>query len=67
MKSIKLRLREDMVKKLALFMCALLLWVGIRARAEAFPQTPLGLYGEGDVVGFIGDSITYASYAPLSY
>lgn len=67
MKSIELRLEEDMVKKLALFMCALLLWVGIRARAEAFPQAPLGLYGEGDVVGFIGDSITYASYAPLSY
>ncbi len=64
---IKFPMIKKHVKKLALFLCILSLGPGMSARAASFSPSPLDFYSDGECVGFIGDSITYASYTPLSY
>ncbi len=43
-------------------------WAAVVIRAEASASAPeLSLYEDGDIVGFIGDSITHVTYSSLSY
>lgn len=52
--------------KLSLILC-LLLPQGMPVQAEPLSSDSPDFYSNNEVVGFIGDSITYASYTPLSY
>ncbi len=52
--------------KLSLILC-LLLPQGMPVQAEPLSSASPDFYSNNEVVGFIGDSITYASYTPLSY
>lgn len=52
--------------KLSLILCLLLLQ-GMPVQAEPLSSASPDFYSNNEVVGFIGDSITYASYTPLSY
>lgn len=51
--------------KLSLILCLLL--QGMPVQAEPLSSASPDFYSNNEVVGFIGDSITYASYTPLSY
>lgn len=47
-------------------MCTVCLWTEARVQAKAAGE-PLSFYEDGDVVGFIGDSITHVDYNRLGY
>lgn len=56
-----------MIKNLFALVCLLLLGQKLPVRAASPTSSPLDFYNDGKVIGFIGDSITYASYTNLSY
>lgn len=45
---------------------AVCFWMGMKEDVSASSE-PFSFYEDGDVVGFIGDSITHVTYDPLSY
>lgn len=53
--------------KLLLVLCILSLFAGADIRAEAAGAETFSFYEDGDVVGFIGDSVTHATYIPFAY
>lgn len=55
------------VRKIRAVLCALCFCMGIGTQTAAAPADPLSFFQEGDVVGFIGDSITHAVYTPVNY
>lgn len=50
-----------------LFFCLFFLWAGSGIQAEASVPEDFSLYEDGEVVGFIGDSITHATRTSSSY
>lgn len=55
------------VKKLCLVLLMLCFCMRLETQAEAAQGESLTFFQEGDVVGFIGDSITHAVYTPVNY
>ncbi len=61
---------KNTIRKIRLLLCALCLCIGIRAKAAQMLEdsvVPFTFYEDGDVVGFIGDSITHAKYCDVNY
>ena len=56
--SVKKWMAGGLVLACALYLCVM----GVQAEPDAFT-----FYEDGDVVGFIGDSITHAEYTPVNY
>lgn len=52
---------------LRLLFCMVCIGMGMFLKTEAAEAVPFSLYEDGDIVGCIGDSITHATYTPLSY
>ncbi|MCI9141690.1 MAG: hypothetical protein HFH87_03590 [Lachnospiraceae bacterium] len=54
------------IRTIIMALLAVCLWSGTKGSASAATE-PLSFYEDGDVVGFIGDSITHVKYSSLSY
>ncbi|MGN0168089.1 MAG: GDSL-type esterase/lipase family protein [Acetatifactor sp.] len=62
-----MKLTKKAVKGMLVLLCIFCLCMGSCMRAEASPSEKFSFYEDGDVVGFIGDSITHAIYTPVNY
>ncbi len=63
------RMKPQSFLFLRLLFCIVCFGIGMgkELKTEAAEGEPLSLYSDGDIVGCIGDSITHATYTPLSY
>lgn len=57
---------KKLMTNILILLCMVCLCAGMGAQAAAEPD-PFTFYEDGDVIGFIGDSITHAEYTPVNY
>lgn len=58
---------KDRIKKILILLCAIGLCIGLDVKVTAGSADNFSYYEDSDVVGFIGDSITHATYTSLNY